>query len=261
MDFGPLVSANNQMVREIQPNQGLDLNRSGGQRFYPDPAPHESAIGESLRLLLKRKWVVIDSLATIFSVVAIASLKMTPVYEAGGTIEINKPDATLNFQNSATFSVDYFDPTELETELKILQSDLLATQVIRELNLDRRPEIGGQAPPAATSMELSPDPLQSDPARASAMVGSFKSSLRVSLSPNTRIIEVHYRSPDPQMAATVVNTLMQTYVENNFKARFESTMQASDWLQKQLVDLQMKVETSQEKLVRYQKEHEILGTD
>src|SRR5207302_8792294 len=81
------------------------------------------------------------------------------------------------------------------------------------------------------------------------------------LSPNTRIIEVHYRSADPQMAANVVNTLMQTYVENNFKARFESTMQASDWLSKQLVDLQMKVETSQEKLVRYQKEHEILGMD
>ena len=72
---------------------------------------------------------------------------------------------------------------------------------------------------------------------------------------------MHYRSADPQIAANVVNTLMQTYVENNFKARFESTMQASDWLQKQLVDLQMKVETSQEKLVRYQKEHEILGID
>ena len=38
-------------------------------------------------------------------------------------------------------------------------------------------------------------------------------------------------------------------------------MQASDWLSKQLVDLQMKVETSQEKLVRFQKEHEILGAD
>ena len=48
---------------------------------------------------------------------------------------------------------------------------------------------------------------------------------------------------------------------NNFKTRFESTMQASDWLSKQLVDLQMKVETSQEKLVQYQKEHEILGID
>jgi capsular exopolysaccharide synthesis family protein len=93
------------------------------------------------------------------------------------------------------------------------------------------------------------------------MLGGFKGGLRVALSPNTRIIEIHYRSADPQMAANVVNTLMETYVENNFKARFESTMQASDWLQKQLVDLQMKVETSQEKLVRYQKEHEILGTD
>jgi len=258
MDFGPLVTANNRMVRDVQPNQ-LELGRPGGPRVYTDLPPQESPIGESLRVLIKRKWVVVTSLVTIFSVVAIASLKMTPVYEAGGTIEINKPDATLNFQNSATFSVDYFDPTELETELKILQSDLLATQVIRELNLDRRPEIGGPAP--APSAELSPDPLQSDPVRASAMVGSFKSNLRVALSPNTRIIEVHFRSPDPQMAATVVNTLMQTYVENNFKARFESTMQASDWLQKQLVDLQMKVETSQEKLVRYQKEHEILGTD
>ncbi|MFZ0796954.1 MAG: polysaccharide biosynthesis tyrosine autokinase, partial [Terriglobales bacterium] len=71
----------------------------------------------------------------------------------------------------------------------------------------------------------------------------------------------HYNSTDPQLAASAVNTLAATYVEQNFKTKFESTMQASDWLSKQLVDLQMKVETSQEKLVRYQKEHEILGTD
>jgi succinoglycan biosynthesis transport protein ExoP len=38
-------------------------------------------------------------------------------------------------------------------------------------------------------------------------------------------------------------------------------MQASDWLSRQLVDLQMKVETSEEKLVKYQKDHQILGID
>ena len=262
MDFGPLVQANNPIVREMEPSQSLDLARTMGPRLYPNLPSQESAIGESFRILLKRKSIVLGCLLTIFSVVAIASLRMTKVYEAGGTIEINKPDASLNFQNSPTFSLDYYDPTELETELRILQSDLLAMQVIRELNLDRHPEFGGQAaPPLPSSLDLAPDPLQSDPSRAAAMVGSFKGNLKVALSPNTRIIEVHYRSPDPQMAANVVNTLMQTYVENNFKARFESTMQASDWLSKQLVDLQMKVETSQEKLVRYQKEHEILGTD
>lgn len=260
MDFGPLIPANSGGVREIQPSPGLELGKPGGPRFYPDLPSQESAIADSIRILIKRKWTVVICLVSIFSVVAIASLRMTPIYEASGTIEINKPDTTLNFQNSATFSVDYYDPTELETELKILQSDLLATQVIRELNLDRRAEIAGQAPPGSP-LELAPDPLQSDPAKVPAMVGSFKSNLRVALSPNTRIIEVHYRSADPQMASNVVNTLMQTYVENNFKARFESTMQASDWLTKQLVDLQMKVETSQEKLVRYQKDHEILGTD
>jgi capsular exopolysaccharide synthesis family protein len=261
MDFGPLVQASNP-VREIQPFPGANLGGTAGPHLYPELPSHESAIGESLRILIKRKWVIISCLVTIFSVVAIASLKQTPVYEAGGTIEINKPDASLNFQNSATFSIDSYDPTELETEIKILQSDLLATQVIHELNLDRRPEFAGQAPPPSpNSLDLTPDPLLSDPSRASALVGGFRGNLRVALSPNTRIIEVHYRSPDPQMAATVVNTLMQTYVENNFKARFESTMQASDWLQKQLIDLQMKVETSQEKLVKYQREHEILGTD
>src|SRR5579872_1722726 len=261
MDFGPLVQASNSIIRENQSSPGLDLGRPNGPRLYPDLPSHESALSESFRVLLKRKWIIVGVLSTIFSIVAIASLRMTPIYEASGTIEINKPDANLNFQNSATFNVDYYDPTELETEIKILQSDLLATQVIRELNLDRGPELNGQAPPSPQSIDLAPDSLQSDPARASAAVGSFKSNLRVALSQNSRIIEVHYRSAEPQVAANVVNTLMQTYVENNFKARFESTMQASDWLQKQLVDLQMKVETSQEKLVRYQKEHEILGTD
>src|ERR1700729_970009 len=191
MDFGSLVPANNQAIREMQPTQGFDLGRQGGSQFYPNLPSQESALGESVRILLKRKWVIIACLVTVFSIVAIASLKMKPVYEAGGTIEINKPDASLNFQNSATFSLDYYDPTELDTELKILQSDLLATQVIRELNLDRQPEFAGQAPPPpSSSLDLAPDPLQADPTRALAMVGGFKSALRVALSPNTRIIEV-----------------------------------------------------------------------
>src|SRR5207302_5504537 len=141
---------------------------------------------------------------------------------------------------------------------KTLQSALLARQVIKELNLDHSRGPNSQAP---SSLELTPDPLQVDSAHLSSLIGGFKGSLRVALSPNTRIIEVHYRSAEPRMAADVVNKLMETYVVNNFKSRFESTMQASDWLNKQLVDLQMKVETSQEKLVQYQKKHEILGTD
>lgn len=280
MDSGPLVPANivqgNPNVREMQTASG-DFGRTGlggngfsgngfastpGPRVYPELLSQESALGEYIRVLAKRKWTVLACLVTIFSVVAIASLKMTPVYEASGSIAINKPDSGLvNFNNSPTFSVDYYDPTELETEVKILQSDLLALQVVKELALDRRPEFGGQTAPLPSSLDLAPDPLQADSGRTSSLLAGFRGSLRVTLSPNTHIIEVHYRSANKELAANVVNTLMNTYTENNFKSRFDSTMQASDWLSKQLVDLQMKVETSQEKLVHYQKEHEILGID
>jgi polysaccharide biosynthesis transport protein len=261
MDSGPLVQANNPAVRELQPTS-MDFGGSAGARIYAELLPQESALREYVRTLVKRKWTVLACLFTIFSVVALASLKMTPVYEAIGSIEINKPDSGLvNFNNSPTFNVDYYDPTELETEVMILQSDLLALQVVKELALDRRPEFGGKAPALPSSLDLAPDPLQTDSGRTSGLLSSFRGNLKVTLSPNTHIIKVSFRSPDKDLTANVVNTLMSTYAENNFKSRFDSTMQASDWLSKQLVDLQMKVETSQEKLVRYQKEHEILGID
>jgi succinoglycan biosynthesis transport protein ExoP len=260
MDSGPLVQANNPIVREMQP-AGADFGRAISPRVYPELPSHESPLGEYIRVLVKRKWTILACLVTIFSVVAIASLKMTPIYEASGSIEINRPDSGLaNFSNSPTLNVDYYDPTELETEVMILQSDLLALQVVKELGLDRRPEFGGKTP-LPSSLDLAPDPLQADSGRTSALISSIRGNLKATLAPNTHIIKVSFRNADKDLTAHVVNTLMTTYTENNFKSRFDSTMQASDWLSKQLVDLQMKVETSQEKLVRYQKEHEILGID
>ncbi|HEY8671027.1 MAG TPA: polysaccharide biosynthesis tyrosine autokinase, partial [Terriglobales bacterium] len=132
---------------------------------------------------------------------------------------------------------------------------------IKQLNLDRMPEFGGHGQPPSSSLELTTDSLDPNSARSNAVLGGFKGNLRVVLEPNTRIIDVHFRSPNKELAARVVNTLANTYIEQNFKTRFESTMQASDWLSRQLVDLQMKVETSQEKLVQYQKQHQILGID
>jgi polysaccharide biosynthesis transport protein len=261
MDSEPLVQVNSPSVRELQATNVYSA-RLAGQPNYPELIFHESALGEYVRVLLKRKWAIVACLFAIFSVVAIASLKMTPVYEASGTIEINKPDSGLvNFNNSPTFNLDYYDPTELDTEVMVLQSDLLALQVVKELALDRRPEFGAKAPDVPSTLDLVPDPLQPDSGRTSALLANFRGNLKVTLSPNTHIIKVSFRSPNKELTAMVVNTLMNTYTENNFKSRFDSTMQASDWLSKQLVDLQMKVETSQEKLVRYQKEHEILGID
>jgi exopolysaccharide transport family protein len=257
MALGPLVP-HNEGFRDIQPAQPTELIKPVGPGLYTVLPSQESTLREYLRVLIKRKWIIMACVMGIFAAVAIASLRQTPVYDAVGRIAVNKADSNLITFKDSVPVMDYYDPTDLDTETRILQSDLLALQVIRQLNLDKRPEYGGQT---AALPNLVADPLQNDSKRTTALLGGFKGNLKVSLIPNTRIIEIHYRSTDPTLAANVVNALTATYVEQNFKTKFESTMQASDWLSKQLVDLQMKVENSQEKLVRYQKEHEILGID
>jgi exopolysaccharide transport family protein len=246
-------------LRELPSGEPAEFLRPIGSALYNVLPAQESTLREYLRVLIKRKWMVIAVVAGIFMAVAVASLRQTPVYEASGQIVVNKADSNLiTFKDSGPV-MDYYDPTDLDTEVLVLQSDLLALQVIRQLNLDKRPEFGGHSDPAQPNLVA--DPLQTDSRHLSALLGTFRGNLHVALVPNTRIIDIHYTSPDPQLAASAVNTLAATYVEQNYKTKFESTMQASDWLSKQLVDLQMKVETSQEKLVHYQKEHEILGTD
>jgi len=258
MEPAPVLQPATPMLREVAPVQ---LNRNLAA-IHPALATHDSALRDYLRVLIKRVWVVVGTLAVIFGATLIATLRATPIYDAVGSIAINKPDPMLASLREGNNSVDYYDPTDLDTEVRILRSDLLALQVIKQLNLDKMPEFGGHGGTTTTSsLEMTTDALQPDSDLANALLGAFKGNLRVILEPNTRIIDVHFRSPNKELAARVVNTLANTYIEQNFKTRFESTMQASDWLSRQLVDLQMKVETSQEKLVKYQKEHQILGID
>ena len=263
MDSGPLIPVNGQVLREVQVDHPIELGRQLGPSPYFTLPGQDSALREYLRVLIKRKWLVLSCLAIIFGGVALATMRSTRIYDAAGTIAINKTDpAILNLKDSANGGAsEYYDPTDLDTEVRILKSDLLALQVIRQLNLDKQLEFGGTQESPSNSLGLTTDALQPDSEKTTALLAGFKGGLRVSLIPNTRIIEIHYRTPDKTLAANVVNTLITTYIEQNFKTRFESTMQASDWLSKQLVDLEMKVQTSQEKLVQYQKQHEILGID
>jgi polysaccharide biosynthesis transport protein len=263
MSLGSLVPRNNDPRNigghDLQPAASAEFLRPIGSSLYNVLPSQDSTLREYVRVLIKRKWMVISVVAGIFMVVAIASLRQTPIYEAKGQIVINKADSNLiTFKDSGQV-MDYYEQSDLDTEVRILQSDLMALQVIRQLNLDKRPEFGGHSDQKQANLVA--DSLQTDSNRTSSLLARFRGNLRVTLIPNTRIIEIRYNSTDPHLAASAVNTLAATYVEQNYQTKFESTMAASEWLKKQLVDLQMKVETSQEKLVRYQKEHEILGID
>src|SRR5258708_12169851 len=155
-----------------------------------------------MRSLSKRKGMVEGVIVGIVMGGGVASLRQTPVYEAASQIVINKADSNLITFKDSVPVVDYYDQSDLDTEVRILQSDLMALQVIRQLNLDKRPEFGGH--PDQKQPNLVADPLQSDSNHTSALLGSFRGHLHVTLIPNTRIIEINYTSTDPQLAATAV---------------------------------------------------------
>jgi succinoglycan biosynthesis transport protein ExoP len=262
MDSGSLIPSNNNGITENRGAFALDYCQPAGQNLNNFLPPQESMLRDYLRVLIKRRWFVLGTMAAVFSVVAVATLRSTRIYDASGSIAINKSDAmAMNFGNSANGAPGYYDTSDVDTEVRVLQSDLLALDVIRRLNLDQLPEFGGKGAKADSALEEANDSLQPDSPQTSPALLTFKSGLNVTLVPNSRIIEIHYRSPNRELAAKIVNALMDSYVEQNFKTKFDSTMQISDWLTKQLVDLQIKVETSEQKLVKYQKDHNILGID
>jgi capsular exopolysaccharide synthesis family protein len=232
---------------------------------YVPLAAQQTSLLDYWRVLLKRKWLVLACAAIVLTLALIWSLHMTRIYVASARISINPENSNaLGFQDIAGTASVYVDETlPLETQVKILQSDTLALQVVKKLRLDQDPRFAGPAPTApakAESIALT-GPPQLDPTREAGLIGAFKQGLEVISIHNTRLVEVRFSSGDPKLAAEIVNGLVNTFIEQNYKTRYESTMQAADWISRQLADLQIKVETSQEKLLRYQKEHEIVGGD
>ncbi|MGA2687143.1 MAG: polysaccharide biosynthesis tyrosine autokinase [Candidatus Korobacteraceae bacterium] len=223
----------------------------------------ERTLGDYWRILRKRKWTIIASLAVVVTAGAIISLTMTPIYDAVARISISSyAPSILHFKDDQ----QYADPMEnqdllIATQVNILQSNTLALLVIHNLGLNNRPEFAGKQRPNITGgvplSGLSAQTLE----REDQLIRVFRSSLNVSSVPSTAIIEIKYSSRDPRLAAEIANATADTFIEQDVKARFSSAMQAADWLSKQLDDLQIKVETSQARLIEYQKLHGIVGTD
>jgi uncharacterized protein involved in exopolysaccharide biosynthesis len=115
----------------LQPGEPAEFLKPITSALYNTLPAQESTLREYMRVLIKRKWMVISVIAGIFLTVAIASLRQTPIYEAVGRIAVNKADPNLiTFKDSGPV-VDYYDQSDLDTEVRILQSDLMALQVIR----------------------------------------------------------------------------------------------------------------------------------
>ncbi len=220
-------------------------------------APQASFLLEYWTILRKRGWIVISVALVSVALAALITARQKPLYSAVGRIAINHESAVNLGTKDPQFVIDENDGSDysvdIETQIRVLQSDATCYTVIKALHLDTSPEFGG------SPTEHMENTLQIGSARQTAILGAFRGGLSISSVPATRILEIHYSNHNPRLAAEIVNQLINSYIEQNLRARFEATAQTSDWLTKQLADLQLKVEISQEKLVEYQREHGIVG--
>ena len=216
--------------------------------------PREAHLLDYLIILRKHQWLVLTFLLTVVTVVTIASFKMKPVYEAAARVEVDKESQNvLRFQDNSYD--EYMDSEDyIETQAKILQSETLALQTIKSLDLGRYPEFGG----SANSLTFA----QSGPAsKRPAILGAFLGSLSVKRVPTSRLIEVRFEAEDPQLAALVVNTHLQDFIEQNFRSKYDATTQASTWLSAELEELRLKVEKSEDDRIAYERKNQIWQID
>jgi polysaccharide biosynthesis transport protein len=229
----------------------------------PYLAEEQSPILNHLRILRKRKWWIGATLAIIFALSVIWTLRMTRLYQATSKVAIFPENPNiLGFKDAENRSVDYDYEESLETQAAILRSDALATKVIEAMHLDQDLRFAGAtqvSAPSGNAIRVSS--MEPDPAGIAGLLGAFRGGLSVQKIPNSQLLQISYTHPNPRLATEIVNGLVKTFIEENFKTKYESVTQTSEWLSKELADLQLKVEVSEEKLVRYQKDHSILGVD
>lgn len=226
------------------------------------------ALTELWRIARKRKAIILRVTLGLFALAVVGTVIQTPKFRAESTIEFseeNSDSLALNQQRPAqgdTTSMDY--ALLQKTQVKALLSDTLALRVIEELGMERMPEFTKKGRLAVFSNKHDEEyglPLERAPYRRVKILNAFHKNLDVAAVPGTRLISIQFMSSDPRVSALVVNTLVKDYKDQYFQNRYTATVEASQWLSRQLDDLRTEVGSSQKKLVDYQKEAGILGTD
>jgi capsular exopolysaccharide synthesis family protein len=95
--------------------------------------------------------------------------------------------------------------------------------------------------------------------RLQGAISEVVGSLEATPAKNARIVDISYNSPDPKKAAQIANAITREYIDYNFQAKYDATSRATVFLQKQLIDLKVKVEQSEEALINYARRHNILS--
>src|SRR5689334_18123957 len=269
-------------------NYGVDPN-----------AENEVHLLDYWRAIRKRLWLVfgIVALVTMLSVVYVA--RKPDEYEAQARVQVDLEEASNLVNNQRPLYGPTDDPIYFNTQLQILVSPGLMRRVVRTLDLEHNPDFfkGDPSQRPSTWQTLrrmvglgkAPDPAKKAPdqlpltttvAQATARedlneakrlepyVNNILSGLKVDpvkeargYYKETRLIDIKFSHPVPDVTSKVVNAIAETYVFSNLEKRTEANSTTGDFLQKRIAELQQQIRTSEERLVNYAKNNQIISLD
>ncbi|WP_016951910.1 polysaccharide biosynthesis tyrosine autokinase [Anabaena sp. PCC 7108] len=180
--------------------------------------------------ILKRRWL--PTSIVFISLLALSIVKTvleTPIYQAGGQLVLkkNSTSSLTGVGNQLGQLESSVSGRPLGTEVAVLRSLPLAEKTINTLGLNINPLV-------------------------------FLKDLEVKNIDNTDILELYYTSTDPRTAASIVNTLMKVYIENDIDANRAQTRSARDFIAQQLPLRKAALQASERKLQFFKQRNRVL---
>jgi succinoglycan biosynthesis transport protein ExoP len=210
------------------------------QQIPPDEQESQDSqnpLAHYLWVLRRRKWPLLLFVVLAVASTIIISSRMTKYYESTATVDVDRmvPTAVIGQEASARASSMNDSDLFLSTQVKLIQSD----SVLRPVTVKLRLPISSKRADAPVSLPY----------------------LTVTRPTRTYLLQISYRSPDPQLAADVANAVAESYKLHSYEIRFQAASGLSSFMTKELQGLQAKMERSSAALSQFQKELNVISPD
>lgn len=263
--------------------------REQGSQYLPSTEVRELApefndeidLRDLIDTLVRRKSVVLVFLLFCFSAVALYTFMVTPQFKATGVLRVSSQSDNLtkfdNVESSAIKNLEF-----QQTQVKLLQSEQLASRVITRMDLNNNPafnkkeETGvdeAQAKGLFASLksfirpeeDLNTLSLLNEDAQNQIIVDQsldrFKKLFNVSPVRNSELVEISFTAVSPSLAAEVTNTAMDEFINMAMDSRLKGSRDAGKFLAKQIEAAQIKLEKSELELQAFARKIGIVSLD
>jgi polysaccharide biosynthesis transport protein len=177
-----------------------------------------------------------------------ASLLLPKTYRATASLLVEQPDPQSFSDGPSRYSSAAERTGYLQTQVEILHSPIVARRVVQDLRLADRPELRKAFEADAGSGEPIEDWL-------AELVAS---SLDVETSQSS-VVNISVNAPTADDAAATANGFARAYMDTALQLSVEPNKQAAAWFDEQLKTLRTDLESAQQKLTAYQREHGIVS--